>query len=68
MSTPRDLFVHEGYARFSMRRRAQRLGYSPCALYRYFNNKNEIFNGLIEEGFAALLQASDSVQKLSGAE
>jgi AcrR family transcriptional regulator len=66
MSTARDLFVHEGYASFSMRRLAQRLGYPPSALYRYFNNKNEIFNGLIEESFAALLQASSSVQKLTG--
>jgi AcrR family transcriptional regulator len=62
----RALFVHEGYGSFSVRGLAQQLGYSPSALYKHFQNKNEIFDCLVQESFAALLKVSSSIPDLPG--
>ena len=47
----RELFVTEGYRPVSMRRIAERIEYSPAAIYGYFTSKDEIFFALAEEGF-----------------
>jgi AcrR family transcriptional regulator len=66
LKTARELFVHEGYASFSVRRLATQIGYSPSAIYKHFKDKNEIFDCLVEESFAALMEASSSVKDLPG--
>jgi AcrR family transcriptional regulator len=62
----REEFVHEGYGGFSMRRLAELVGCVPSAIYKHFASKGEIFDCLVEESFAALMQASSSVQDLPG--
>jgi AcrR family transcriptional regulator len=62
----RQQFVHEGYGGFSMRRLAEQVGYVPSAIYKHFASKNEIFDCLIEESFAALMEASSGVKDLPG--
>ena len=47
----RELFVTEGYRNVSMRKIAERIEYSPAAIYGYFASKDEIFFALAEEGF-----------------
>jgi AcrR family transcriptional regulator len=54
----RELFVTEGYRTVSMRKIAERIEYSPAAIYGYFASKDEIFYALAEEGFRMLLDAS----------
>ncbi len=54
LDAARDLFVSEGYARVSMRKVAERIEYSPAAIYRYFSSKDDIFFALAEEGFRLL--------------
>lgn len=51
LDAARDLFVSEGYARVSIRRIADRIEYSPAAIYRYFTSKDDIFFALAAEGF-----------------
>lgn len=51
LDAARDLFVSEGYAHVSIRRIADRIEYSPAAIYRYFSSKDDIFFALAEEGF-----------------
>lgn len=51
LDAARDLFVSEGYGRVSMRKIAERIEYSPAAIYRYFSSKDDIFFALAEEGF-----------------
>jgi AcrR family transcriptional regulator len=46
-----DLFVADGYAQVSIRNIAARVGYSPAAIYSYFESKDDIFYALAEEGF-----------------
>jgi AcrR family transcriptional regulator len=50
----RDLFVAEGYRNVSIRKIAERIEYSPAAIYSYFGSKDEIFFALAEEGFRRL--------------
>jgi AcrR family transcriptional regulator len=46
----RGLFLTEGYANVSMRKIADRIEYSPGAIYSYFASKEDIFFVLAEEG------------------
>ncbi|MBA3270400.1 MAG: TetR/AcrR family transcriptional regulator [Acidobacteria bacterium] len=50
----RDLFVAEGYRNVSIRKIAERIEYSPAAIYSYFPSKDDIFYALAEEGFRRL--------------
>jgi AcrR family transcriptional regulator len=60
LDAARDLFVSEGYRNVSMRKIAERIEYSPAAIYRYFSSKDDIFFALAEEGFHLLAdQATD---------
>jgi AcrR family transcriptional regulator len=56
LSAARDLFVTEGYRNVSMRKIAERIEYSPAAIYSYFPSKDDIFFALAEEGFRLLAQ------------
>jgi AcrR family transcriptional regulator len=59
LDAARDLFVTEGYQNVSIRKIAERIEYSPAAIYSYFASKDDIFFALAEEGFRLL---SDSAQ------
>jgi AcrR family transcriptional regulator len=54
LNAARELFVTEGYAQVSMRKIAERIEYSPAAIYSYFPKKDDIFFALAEEGFRLL--------------
>lgn len=54
LDAARDLFVSEGFANVSIRKIAERIEYSPAALYSYFTSKDDIFFSLAEEGFRLL--------------
>src|SRR2546430_5017122 len=54
LDAARDLFVTEGYEQVSIRKIAERIEYSPAAIYSYFPSKDDIFFALAEEGFRLL--------------
>ena len=54
LDAARDLFVAEGYNNVSIRKIAERIEYSPAAIYGYFPSKDDIFFALAEEGFRIL--------------
>jgi len=54
LDAARDLFVSEGYQNVSIRKIAERIEYSPAAIYGYFPSKDDIFFALAEEGFRRL--------------
>ena len=54
LDAARDLFVSEGYHNVSIRKIAERIEYSPAAIYGYFPSKDDIFFALAEEGFRLL--------------
>ncbi len=54
LTAARDLFVAEGYQSVSIRNIAERIEYSPAAIYSYFASKDDIFLALAAEGFHQL--------------
>lgn len=54
LNAARELFVAEGYPSVSIRRIAERIEYSPAAIYSYFSSKDDIFLALAAEGFHLL--------------
>ncbi len=61
LGTARKCLIAEGYDNFSLRNLAQRIGYSPAAIYRYFKSKDEIFACLTAQSFDLLIHASSSI-------
>jgi AcrR family transcriptional regulator len=59
LDAARELFVAEGYQNVSIRKIAERIEYSPAAIYGYFPSKDDIFFSLAEEGFRLLGHPSD---------
>jgi AcrR family transcriptional regulator len=59
LDAARDLFVAEGYGNVSIRKIAERIEYSPAALYSYFPSKDDIFFALAEEGFLLLFSTAE---------
>ena len=54
LDAARELFVAEGYPSVSIRKIAEKIEYSPAAIYSYFPSKDDIFYALAEEGFQML--------------
>jgi AcrR family transcriptional regulator len=61
LDAARELFVTEGYEAVSMRRIAEKIEYSPTAIYLYFKDKEEIRRTLVEEGFTLLRERLDTL-------
>jgi AcrR family transcriptional regulator len=60
LDAARDLFVSHGYQEVSIRKIAERIEYSPAAIYGYFPSKDDIFFALAEEGFRLLFGSGKS--------
>jgi AcrR family transcriptional regulator len=63
LDAARDLFVAEGYQHVSMRKIAERIEYSPAAIYGYFPSKDDIFFALAEEGFRLLIGEAAALER-----
>jgi AcrR family transcriptional regulator len=56
LDAARDIFVKEGYQGLSMRRIAQKIDYSPTAIYLHFKDKRDLVFSLCEETFSRLVR------------
>src|SRR5262249_25228150 len=65
LDAARELFVHEGYGNVSIRKIAERIEYSPAAIYGYFPSKDDIFFALAEEGFRLLYGGHEDDARLA---
>lgn len=54
LDAARELFVTEGYEGVSMRKVAEKIEYSPTAIYVHFADKNQLFHELCRQDFARL--------------
>ena len=54
LDAARQMFAEEGYDRVSMRRLAERIEYSPTAIYLHFEDKDDLFKAVCDETFAKL--------------
>src|SRR4030066_1191723 len=65
LNSARDLFIDVGYEKFSMRRLAEKIDYSPTTIYHYFKNKDDLLFAICEEvaeQFFGKLRSLRSVQ------
>jgi len=62
LDAARELFVSHGYHEVSIRKIADRIEYSPAAIYSYFASKDDIFFALAEEGFRLLFSYGDDIE------
>jgi AcrR family transcriptional regulator len=60
LDAARELFVNEGYEGVSMRKVAEKIEYSPTAIYVHFADKEELFRELCHQDFAQLAQVFQS--------
>ena len=60
-----ELFLEQGYEGFSMRRVAERIGYSATTIYRYYEDKDDLLFAVVNEGFSEfarqLMEAAENV-------
>jgi AcrR family transcriptional regulator len=56
LDAARELFINEGYDGVSMRQVAEKIEYSPTAIYAYFADKEDLFHELCHEDFARLAE------------
>ena len=49
LDAARELFINEGYEKFSMRRLAEKIDYSPTTIYLYFKDKDALLFAICEE-------------------
>ena len=49
LDAARELFINEGYEKFSMRKLAEKIEYSPTKIYPYFKDKEDLLFAMCEE-------------------
>jgi AcrR family transcriptional regulator len=71
LEAARELFINEGYEGVSMRQIAEKIEYSPTAIYVHFKDKDELFLEICHQDFqllgrsmGALAQIADPVERL----
>ncbi len=60
LDAARELFVTQGYDGVSMRRVAEKIEYSPTAIYVYFADKQQLFHELCQQDYARLAEVFQS--------
>jgi AcrR family transcriptional regulator len=60
LDAARDLFISEGYDGVSMRKVAEKIEYSPTAIYVHFKDKEDLFHQLCQEDFGRLADVFQS--------
>ena len=58
----RDILAREGYEQLSMRKVAERIEYSPTAIYLHFQDKRDLVFQICEETFARLVDELASLE------
>ena len=64
LDAARELFIKDGFEQVSIRKIAERVEYSPAAIYGYFPSKDDIFFALAEDGFRLMYGDQRSLDAL----
>lgn len=65
LEAARELFVSEGYEAVSMRKIAEKIEYSPTAIYLHFKDKEAVMRELCETDFYTLAQEFQEIAKIA---
>jgi AcrR family transcriptional regulator len=61
LAAAREVLLERGAADLSLREIARRAGYSPGALYKYFEDKGDLIKSLADDAMSALVEAFATV-------
>lgn len=62
LDAARELFITEGYEKFSMRRLAEKIDYSPTTIYLYFRGRDDLLFAICEEFFGNFSAQLDRIR------
>jgi AcrR family transcriptional regulator len=65
LNAAREMFVHHGYEATTMRAIADRIQYTPTAIYHHFQNKEALLTELTTQDFRALAEAFQKIGKIA---
>jgi AcrR family transcriptional regulator len=65
LDAAREMFVRRGYEATTMRAIAQRIEYTPTAIYHHFRNKEALFTELSTFDFLALVAAFQRIGRIA---
>jgi AcrR family transcriptional regulator len=65
LDAARELFVAEGYERMTMRKLAERIEYSPTAIYVHFPDKLAVLRALCDRDFLTLAKQFQKLAKVA---
>lgn len=65
LDAARELFAQEGYEAVTMRRIAEKIEYSPTAIYFHFRDKLALLRELCDEDFGALAQEFQKIARIA---
>jgi AcrR family transcriptional regulator len=65
LDAARELFVEEGYDAVTMRKIAEKVEYSPTAIYFHFRDKHTLMRELVDEDFGALAQKFQKIARIA---
>ena len=65
LDSAREIFIHDGYDGFSMRKLAEKIDYSPTTIYIYFKNKDDLLFAICEEFFANFFAELNHIRSVS---
>ena len=64
LDAARELFVQEGYDAVSMRKIAEKIEYSPTAIYLHFKDKRSVLIALCDEDFLRLARELQKIGRV----
>lgn len=64
LDAARELFVHEGYEAVTMRRVAEKIEYSPTAIYVHFKDKAALIRELVAHDFLRFAEVLNKVSRV----
>jgi AcrR family transcriptional regulator len=65
LDSARELFINDGYEQFSMRKLADKIGYSPTTIYQYFKGKDDLLLAICEEFFGIFFAELNNLRSVS---
>lgn len=65
LDAARDMFVSVGYEATTMRAIAERIEYTPTAIYHHFRNKEALLSELCAQDFRALAGAFQRIERIA---
>lgn len=63
LMTARDIAAHEGWPAVTVRKIAERIGYTAPIIYEHFGSKNDMLTELLKEGYTQLSVAIEAASQ-----